>query len=67
MTLEQMIERAQETMPCGYTIRLEVVTGAAFVELERPDGTIAHLDDGEMDVAELFSIGEKLAKDEAAR
>ncbi len=67
MTLEQRIEDAAERLPEGWSITIEVENGAASITVNRPDGTAAHIDDDERDIAELFSCAVAFVRDEKAK
>src|SRR6185503_8665857 len=49
-TLENAIEALAEGLPDGWTVRLGVERGAAFVHVESPDGKETHIheDDGDL-------------------
>lgn len=61
MNLEQLIERAAELLPAGWSIRIEVENGAAWVEAIRPDESTVHMDDGETDLVEMVNAAINLA------
>jgi hypothetical protein len=64
MTLEQRIEDAAGILPEGWSITIEVENGAASIVVHRPDGTVAHIDDDERDISELFSCAVAFVRDE---
>lgn len=59
-----MIERAAETLPEDWEVRIDVQRGYGEVIVTRPDGTEVPMQDGESDIARQFQNASILIRDE---
>ncbi|MDE2102940.1 MAG: hypothetical protein KGL39_37195, partial [Patescibacteria group bacterium] len=64
MSIEQLIDEAAESLPQGWSIRIEVENGCGEVITERPDGSTVFMADGESDIREQFRSARRLIHDE---
>lgn len=64
VSIESAIEFAATKLPSGWSVRIEVEKGSAWVEAIRPDGTKVDIVDDEYDLEQLVGEAVRLALDE---
>ena len=66
MAIEQHIESLCESLPEGWSVRIEIERGCGEVIAVRPNGTEVAMSDGENDIEDQLMAAYFLARDEEA-
>ena len=61
MRIEDLLEMAARDLPEGWSVRLEVERGAAWVKAVAPDGVEFEIDSDEAEIADLMRVAIEVA------